>query len=88
MPIATSRPPVHCFGHIHESWGTKKVTWRGTEVSEIPSHFSDIDNDNSELIESLVTLRPGRFDSKEEKASKERKLVQLGKRDIVILLRI
>jgi hypothetical protein len=77
--MASARPLIHCFGHIHESWGAKKVAWRGAEASENPSHFTNVDNDNSELIESLNTLRSGRFDSAEEKASKERKLVELGK---------
>ncbi|CAD0105847.1 unnamed protein product [Aureobasidium uvarum] len=75
--IAKARPLMHCFGHIHESWGAKKVTWRGTECSELPSHFTDIDNDNSELIENLVTLRPGKFDSAAEKKLKKAKLREL-----------
>jgi hypothetical protein len=78
--IATSRPLMHCFGHIHEAWGAKKVTWRSNQASETPSHFTDIDNDNSELIESLATLRPGKFDSAEDKATKQQKLLELGKK--------
>ncbi|KAI4852922.1 hypothetical protein E4T44_01170 [Aureobasidium sp. EXF-8845] len=78
--IANARPFMHCFGHIHESWGAKKVTWRGTEASETPSHFTDIDNDNSELIESLATLRSGRFDSSEETTVKQQKSLELGKK--------
>ncbi|CAD0081501.1 unnamed protein product [Aureobasidium vineae] len=79
--IAKARPLMHCFGHIHEAWGAKKVTWQDTECSDLPSHFTDMDNDNSELIESLVTLRPGKFDSpagKKLKEEKLRKLVQTG----------
>ena len=25
--LRRSRPQVHCFGHIHESWGAEKVRW-------------------------------------------------------------
>ena len=71
---------MHCFGHIHEAWGAKKVTWRSNQASETPSHFTDIDNDNSELIESLGTLRPGKFDSAEDKAIKQQKLLELEKK--------
>ena len=77
--IASSRPLIHCFGHIHEGWGAKQVVWRDT-IESPPSHFTAIDNDASELIESLATLRPGKFDSGEEKRRKEEKLEELGSR--------
>ncbi|KAI4726187.1 Metallo-dependent phosphatase [Aureobasidium sp. EXF-10728] len=75
--LAKTRPLLHCFGHIHEGWGAKKITWRGIECSESPSHFADIDNDNSELIESLATLRPGKFDTQADKKFKEGKSIEL-----------
>ncbi|PPJ52370.1 hypothetical protein CBER1_10744 [Cercospora berteroae] len=70
--IARAKPRVHCFGHIHEAWGAKKVTWR-SELSEEPSHFTDIDQDESELIASLATLRKGKFDSEDDIARKASK---------------
>lgn len=75
--IARARPLMHCFGHIHEAWGAKQVTWRGVNPSEHPSHFTDIDNDNSELIESLGTLQPGKFDTPETMADKAERLTFL-----------
>ncbi|KAH0369496.1 Metallo-dependent phosphatase, partial [Aureobasidium melanogenum] len=78
--IAGARPLVHCFGHIHEGWGAKKVTWRGSEPTDQPSHFTSIDNDKSELIESLVTLRPGKFDSAADTVLEEQKLRDLGRK--------
>ncbi|KAI0133555.1 hypothetical protein BJ170DRAFT_606663 [Xylariales sp. AK1849] len=41
--IRRAKPLLHCFGHIHEGWGSKLVTWRD-KISERPSHFTDIDN--------------------------------------------
>lgn len=53
--VARARPRIHCFGHIHEGWGAKVVTWR-KNVNESPSHFSDIDHGNSALVENLASL--------------------------------
>ena len=78
--IAKAKPKVHCFGHIHESWGAKLVQWR-PELSDEPSHFTDIDNDGSRLIESRATLDNGRFDDEatlESKATKRAVLAAQG----------
>ena len=76
--IARAKPLMHCFGHIHESWGAKKVAWR--ELTEEPSHFTDIDNDESILLESLTTLRPQTFDGAEEIDAKALKRVAYQRR--------
>lgn len=76
-----ARPRLHCFGHIHEGWGARMVTWRdsasgsgGGDGRERASHFTAIDNDNSFLVESLATLRPGKWDSPEVVEEKSEKL--------------
>ncbi|KAL3464554.1 Metallo-dependent phosphatase-like protein [Aspergillus heterothallicus] len=56
--IARARPRMHCYGHIHEGWGAKLVTWR-RKVSEKPSHLTDIDNGNSTVISRLSQLTAG-----------------------------
>ncbi|POR38481.1 Uncharacterized protein TPAR_01335 [Tolypocladium paradoxum] len=53
--IARAQPRVHCFGHVHDGWGAKVVAWR-PQISEHPSHFNDIDNGKSVVIESLAKL--------------------------------
>jgi hypothetical protein len=63
--IARRKPKMHCFGHIHEAWGARKITWTG-EISDEPSHFTDVDHDQSVLIESRSTLRRQKFDTKED----------------------
>jgi hypothetical protein len=60
--VARARPCLHCFEHIHEGWGAKLITWRD-QLSEIPSHFTDIDNDKSVLVENLSSLRGSKFDT-------------------------
>ncbi|KAI0440010.1 Metallo-dependent phosphatase-like protein [Xylaria telfairii] len=54
--IARARPLLHCFGHIHEGWGARYVTWRD-KPSQNPSHFTDIENRESVVIENLSTIR-------------------------------
>jgi hypothetical protein len=58
---------------MHANWGAKKVAWKGMVASEEPSHFTDIDNDGSTVIEALSTLRAREFDSIEDVKVKERR---------------
>ncbi|KAF5139225.1 Metallophosphoesterase domain-containing protein 1 [Metarhizium anisopliae] len=74
--IAASRPRLHCFGHIHEGWGARLVTWRDGTLSEKPSHFSNIDNERSCTIETLSSLYPRKFDTAETIAEKNMKRQQ------------
>jgi hypothetical protein len=77
--IVHARPRVHCFGHIHEGWGAKLVTWRDQGDPEEyeqarPTHFTAIDNDKSAVIEKLAGLRPSRFDTPDDLEQKRQKL--------------
>ncbi|KAL3711077.1 hypothetical protein TMatcc_004874 [Talaromyces marneffei ATCC 18224] len=61
--IAHARPRLHCFGHIHEGWGGKLVTWRRHVASDLPpSHFTHIDHARSTLLGSLAGLSDARQD--------------------------
>ena len=71
--VARARPRLHCFGHIHESWGARLVTWRD-QPTEVPSHFTDIDNERSVVVEKLSSFRPSKFDTLEDKAEKLKKV--------------
>lgn len=71
--VARARPRIHCFGHIHEGWGAKLVTWRD-KLSEKPSHFADIDNKRSVLVEKLSSLRESEFDWPETLKTKSEKM--------------
>jgi hypothetical protein len=91
--VERARPRLHCFGHIHEGWGAKLVAWRNSnndlpstiaghsditpERQNPASHLTHIDNDASKLIESLATLKPGRFDADEAKEEKRVKAERL-----------
>ena len=77
--VAKAKPRLHCFGHIHEGWGAKAVAWRA-DVCESPTHFSAIDNGASAVVESLATLRPGRWDSPDTIAEKDARLRSLSKK--------
>jgi Icc-related predicted phosphoesterase len=71
--VARARPRLHCFGHIHEGWGAKLVTWRH-DPSENPSHFTDIDNERSFVVEKLAGLKQSRFDTLEAVEAKLKKM--------------
>jgi hypothetical protein len=66
--IARTKPAIHCFGHIHEGWGAKLVTWR-PDVDE-PNHFNAIDNNQSVVIAKLAGKTPSRFDTPEDRQGK------------------
>ncbi|PYH42612.1 metallophosphatase domain-containing protein [Aspergillus saccharolyticus JOP 1030-1] len=53
--VAHARPRMHCFGHIHEGWGAKLVTWE-EKVGECSSPSVGINEDRSVVIASLSTL--------------------------------
>lgn len=53
---AQPRPRMHCFGHIHEGWGAKLITWRD-RVTPVPSHLTDIDNGQSFPIAKLSDMK-------------------------------
>lgn len=71
--VARAKPQVHCFGHIHEAWGAKLVTWR-EQLSDPPSHFTDIDNDKSRPIDSRSKLNKGKYDAPDVVAEKNKRL--------------
>ncbi|KAI7156324.1 metallophosphoesterase domain-containing protein [Hortaea werneckii] len=77
--VASARPQVHCFGHIHESWGAKKVHWRQDVAdSSPPTHFTSIDNDRSLLIENLARMTVKATDTAETKREKETRIAANG----------
>lgn len=73
--VARIRPRLHCFGHSHEGWGAKLVTWRGDAASKRPSRMADVDEYHSLLVQHLDGLRRLRQDDEkiiEEKAEMAR----------------
>ena len=72
--VARARPLLHCFGHIHEGWGAKLVTWRECYGEQPPTHFTAIDNNRSSQIEKLAGLVPYSFDTQENIEQKLAKL--------------
>ncbi|KAF5664527.1 metallophosphoesterase domain-containing protein [Fusarium denticulatum] len=75
--IAKAQPRIHCFGHVHGGWGAKIVSWR-PRISENPSHFSDIDNAKSQVVESLPRLQGTKWESPEDSKARENKLQLYG----------
>lgn len=63
--VAGSQPKMHCFGHVHSGWGAKLVAWR-SDLSDTPSHFSDIDHGRSRLSASLASIRAAAADTQQD----------------------
>ncbi|KAM7185599.1 Metallo-dependent phosphatase-like protein [Naviculisporaceae sp. PSN 640] len=75
--VARARPRLHCFGHIHEGWGARLVSWRDNGSSEPPSHFNAIDNAKSKTLDTLASLRKAKWDTPEDIMEKEARLQSL-----------
>jgi hypothetical protein len=50
--VASARPRMHCFGHVHEGWGAELVTWHGTVADPISKR---------QPIETLASLNAARL---------------------------
>ncbi|KAI3324009.1 ser/Thr protein phosphatase family protein [Xylariaceae sp. AK1471] len=73
--IARARPRLHCFGHIHEGWGAKLIAWK-EPTTENPSHFTDIDNGRSVVIDKLSSIAETKFDTPDSRTNKRSKAEQ------------
>ncbi|KAK4192471.1 Metallo-dependent phosphatase-like protein [Podospora australis] len=77
--IAQARPRLHCFGHIHEGWGAKLVTWRRDNIASGndggPDYEGAIDQDATITTETLDTLLPSQQDSPEVASERQRRLM-------------
>ncbi|CAK7244502.1 MAG: hypothetical protein STHCBS139747_006043 [Sporothrix thermara] len=75
--VARARPLLHCFGHVHASWGAKLVAWRDTDASTDVgpvSHFTAIDHGRSTVLDTLQSLQRGKFDDDAVAAEKAQRL--------------
>lgn len=52
--VYRSKPRVHCFGHIHESWGAYLATWKTAENQYDVTTASAIDAGQSKFIEEPI----------------------------------
>ncbi|POR36930.1 Putative rhamnogalacturonate lyase C [Tolypocladium paradoxum] len=79
--VHRARPRIHCFGHIHEAWGSYLATWKtDAEVSDcVPGHETVINAAGSRL-ETLEGLKPtSRADELGMTEDKARRLAQLSR---------
>lgn len=54
--LRRSRPQVHCFGHIHESWGAERVGWSedGDHNDKKANGLSTVNGENKRKIEISI----------------------------------
>lgn len=63
--VARAKPRLHCFGHIHERWGGKLVTWMKSNnlSNSVPSHLTHIQNRESTVLSNISQLETARQSS-------------------------
>lgn len=67
--VSNARPRIHCFGHIHEAWGAKLVSWDVLSPEGQPP-VARVNEENSVLIDNLETLEGTKADNKETREAK------------------
>lgn len=46
------KPKLHCFGHIHESWGAQKVKWESGDELDVTKPKDHIKRSDSVAVDS------------------------------------
>ncbi|CAK7215036.1 hypothetical protein SCUCBS95973_002339 [Sporothrix curviconia] len=80
--VAKIRPQLHCFGHVHASWGAKLAAWRNatkTAGAETMSHFTAIDHGQSTVLDTLQSFQRGKFDDDATFTTKVQRLADFEK---------
>ena len=68
--IYESKPRVHCYGHIHEGWGAYLGEWREPDKEPL-TYLSVFDQNKSQVLETIDTLRVTSADNMTTKDEKE-----------------
>jgi hypothetical protein len=71
--LYTVRPKLHCFGHIHEAWGAKLVTWKDAGLEPVEVETA-VDDEKSLVLGDLASVLPERADSTEEAVARIQKM--------------
>lgn len=71
--VAKAQPRIHCFGHVHQGWGARLITWR-PDIPDEAVHFDSIDNEKSMVLETLASLRGGEFETPAEAQERVRRV--------------
>ena len=57
--VRRCRPRLHCFGHIHESWGAQRINWEKRQVqTSTPSKEKMLKNRSNHLLYSSDGREP------------------------------
>lgn len=67
--VHRARPRIHCFGHIHEAWGARLVTWKPPPPPDVrwPPLF---DEEGSPVLVDLKTFEPQWDDDLDKREAK------------------
>ena len=73
------KPKVHCYGHIHEAWGAKLLTWKQnpTLYPTVDLEVQDVIEDDEPWTLELKDILPHRHDDEETTGKKIVKMVEM-----------
>ena len=49
--VARCKPRLHCFGHIHESWGARRIDWRTKAFEQVETTKSQVFESRSASVD-------------------------------------
>ena len=49
--VMRCKPRLHCFGHIHESWGAGRTDWRTKKFEEVKTLKSEVFKDRCASVD-------------------------------------
>ena len=79
--VRRARPSVHCYGHIHEAWGSYLAQWEEDGKEGEQKCFTEaVNEEDSKDILRLKTFKPGVQDGRYEQKAKMDRIKEVARK--------